>query len=150
MRYRHANTTNAPPRSLTMLCGPKTTEQFRISTTVVSYLTHCNVRIGKYRRLPSTANLYSTYATINAHKIPTGKHLKEFLRRWFVTAGGECTWLRICALAGFAVLNLHVLLPERYIFFLNIHPVAKDFKMRSIFYKFYVLLTVRPCIICFK
>jgi len=77
---RHANTTNAPPRALTMLSGPKTTKQFRISTIVVSYCTHCTVRMGKYRRLPSVANLYSTDVTINEHKIPTGKHLKEILR----------------------------------------------------------------------
>ena len=100
IRSRHANTTNAPPRTLTMLCGPKTTEQFRISTAVILYFLHCTVRIGKYKRLPGTANLYSADVTINAHKIPTGKHLKEILRRWFVRTGGECAWLRICELAG--------------------------------------------------
>jgi len=101
IRSRHANTTNAPPRALTMLCGPKTTEQFRISTAVILYLPHCTVRIGEYRRLPSTANLYSTDVTINAHKIPTDKHLKgrsqwpRSLRRRSTAARLLRSWVRI-------------------------------------------------------
>ena len=74
---RHANTPSATPRALTMFCGPTTTEKFRISTAVILYLPLFIVRIGKHRRLPWTAYLYSTDVTINAYKIPTGKHLKH-------------------------------------------------------------------------